>query len=71
MVVTQRTSLYFFIWSSVVKDTLKVLGLPTGQVTPFRAILVSLAWSLLLNCTQQVDLILRRKSLLIMVVFVT
>merc|ERR1719450_2052378 len=52
------SSWYFFISSSEVKATFRDLGFPTGQATPFRAILVSLAWSLLSNFTQQVDLIL-------------
>merc|ERR1719188_2650470 len=47
-----------FICSSVVKATLSVFGFPTGQATPLRAILVSLAWSDEENWTQQVDLIL-------------
>ena len=54
----ELTALYLFICSSVENETLKVLGLPTGHVTPLRAILVSLAWSFELNWTQQVDLIL-------------
>ena len=56
--LSDLTALYFVICSSVEKETLRVLGLPTGQVTPLRAILVSLAWSFELNRTQQVDLIL-------------
>ena len=53
----ELTSLYFVICSSAEKETLSALGLPSGHTTPFRAILVSLAWSLELNLTQQVDLI--------------
>ena len=53
------TSWYFFISPSEVKVTLRDFGLPEGQATPLRAILVSLAWSVVSNFTQHVDLILQ------------